>query len=56
MSEPGYVWGRPFINWMKAFIYYDRGELDQSRRFNEAWLNDFMKAYPERKLHYQADP
>ena len=53
-SEPGYVWGRPFTNWVKAFIYYDRGELDQSRRFNEAWLNEFIKAYPERKLHYQA--
>jgi serine/threonine protein kinase/Flp pilus assembly protein TadD len=53
-SDPGYVWGRPFTNWIKAFIYYDRGELDQSRRSNEAWLSDFMKAYPERKLHYQA--
>ena len=53
-SEPGYAWGRPFINLVKAFIYYDRGELDQSRRSNEAWLNDFIKAYPERKLHYQA--
>jgi len=53
-SEPGYVWGRPFTNWVKAFIYYDRGELDQSRRFNEAWLNEFITAYPERKLHYQA--
>ncbi|MGA2363077.1 MAG: protein kinase [Candidatus Aminicenantales bacterium] len=52
-SEPGYVWGRPFINWVKAFIYYDRGELDQSRRSNEAWLNDFIKVYPEDKLHYQ---
>jgi serine/threonine protein kinase/Flp pilus assembly protein TadD len=52
-SEPGYVWGRPFINLVKAFIYYDRGELDQSRRSNEAWLNDFIKVYPERKLHYQ---
>jgi len=52
-SEPGYVWGRPFANWIKAFIYYDRGELDQSRRFNEAWLNEFIKAFPERKLYYQ---
>jgi tetratricopeptide (TPR) repeat protein len=52
-SEPGYVWGRPFINLVKAFIYYDRGELDQSRRSNGAWLNDFIKAYPENKLHYQ---
>jgi len=52
-SEPGYVWGRPFINMVKAFIYYDRGELDQSRRSNGAWLNDFIKAYPENKLLYQ---
>jgi tetratricopeptide (TPR) repeat protein len=52
-SEPGYAWGRPFINLVKAFIYYDRGELDQSRRSNGAWLNDFIKAYPEDKLHYQ---
>jgi serine/threonine protein kinase/Tfp pilus assembly protein PilF len=52
-SEPGYVWGRPFINLVKAFIYYDRGELDQSRRSNGAWLNDFIKAYPEDKLLYQ---
>jgi serine/threonine protein kinase/Flp pilus assembly protein TadD len=53
MSEPGYVWGCPFINLVKAFIYYDRGELDRSRRSNGAWLDDFMKAYPDRKLHYQ---
>jgi tetratricopeptide (TPR) repeat protein len=53
-SDPGYVWGLPFINWIKAFIYYDRGELEQSRRSNEVWLSDFIKAYPDRKLHYQA--
>jgi tetratricopeptide (TPR) repeat protein len=53
-SDPGYVWGRPFTNWIKAFIYYDRGELDQSRRSNEAWLSEFIKVFPERKLHYQA--
>jgi serine/threonine protein kinase/Flp pilus assembly protein TadD len=53
-SDPGYVWGRPFINWIKAFIFYDLGELDQSRSYNEAWLSDWIKAYPQRKLHYQA--
>ncbi|MGB9005218.1 MAG: protein kinase [Candidatus Aminicenantales bacterium] len=52
-SEPAYVWGRPLINLVKAFIYYDRGALDQSRRSNGAWLNDFIKVYPERKSHYQ---
>ena len=52
-AEPGYVWGRPYINLVKAFIYYDRGELDQSRGYNEAWLDDFIKAYPENKLFWQ---
>ncbi len=54
LSEPGYVWGLQFINWLKAFIYYDRGELDQSRRLNEAWLDDFIKALPDREFYYQA--
>jgi tetratricopeptide (TPR) repeat protein len=53
ISEPGYVWGPPFVNWLKAFVYYDRGEFDQSRRFNESWLKDFVKAYPERRFYYQ---
>jgi serine/threonine protein kinase/Flp pilus assembly protein TadD len=53
LSEPGYEWGLPFINWMKAFIYYDRGDLEQSRRLNDAWLDDFVKALPERKFYYQ---
>jgi tetratricopeptide (TPR) repeat protein len=53
LSEPAYAWELPFINWMKAFIYYDRGELDQSRRYNEAWLNDFIKDHPQRKFYYQ---
>jgi tetratricopeptide (TPR) repeat protein len=52
-AEPGYFWGRPYTNLLKAFIYYDRGELDQSRRYNEAWLNDFIKDNPENKLFWQ---
>ncbi|MFZ2055407.1 MAG: protein kinase [Candidatus Aminicenantales bacterium] len=53
ISEPGYEWGVPFINWMRAFIHYDRGELDQSRTFNEAWLDDIIKRLPARKFYYQ---
>ena len=52
-SEPGDVWGLPFINLVKAFIYYDRGNLEQSREYNEAWLDDFIKALPHRKLYFQ---
>jgi tetratricopeptide (TPR) repeat protein len=38
---------------LKAFIYYDLGEPDQSRGFNEAWLDVFIKAYPENALYWQ---
>lgn len=52
VSKPGNVWGLPFINWMKAFIYYDLGEFDQSSRYNEAWLDDFAQN-PATKFYYQ---
>jgi serine/threonine protein kinase/tetratricopeptide (TPR) repeat protein len=53
MSEPGLEYWRPFNNWMKAFLYYDRGEFDQSRRSNESWLDDLVKVFPGRKAYYQ---
>jgi len=53
MSEPGLEYWRPFNDWMKAFIYYDRGEYDQSRSFNESWLDGIEKAFPARKSYYQ---
>jgi serine/threonine protein kinase/tetratricopeptide (TPR) repeat protein len=53
LSEPGYVWGLQFINWLKAFIYYDQGDFKQSRRYNESWLDEFVKALPERKYYYR---
>ncbi len=53
LSQPGDVWGLPFINLVKAFIYYDREDLEQSRRHNEAWLEDFVKARPDRKFYYE---
>jgi serine/threonine protein kinase/Flp pilus assembly protein TadD len=52
-AEPGYVWGRPYINLLKAFIYYDLGELDQSRGSNEAWLDAYIKADPKGTLFWQ---
>jgi tetratricopeptide (TPR) repeat protein len=36
-----------------AFINYDRGEFEQSRKHNEAWLNDFMELFPYYKFHFQ---
>jgi tetratricopeptide (TPR) repeat protein len=52
LSEPGYQWGLPLINWLKAFHYYDRGELEQSCKFNAGWLDDFVNAYGS-KSYYQ---
>jgi tetratricopeptide (TPR) repeat protein len=53
ISEPGYAWGVPFINLMKAFIEYDRGEIERSREHNELWLNEFIEEHPDRKFYYQ---
>jgi tetratricopeptide (TPR) repeat protein len=53
MSEPGLEYWRPFNNWIKVFLYYDRGEFDQCRRFNESWLDGLVKFFPARKSYYQ---
>jgi tetratricopeptide (TPR) repeat protein len=53
MPEPGLEYWRPFNDWMKAFLYYDRGEFDQSRRFNGSWLDSLVKVFPARKPYYQ---
>ena len=47
--------GLSLVNEVKAFIYYDRGDLDQSRRFNEAWLDTQVEEDPEYKLLYIAE-
>jgi len=53
MPEPGYPYWRPFNNWMKTFLYYDRADFDQSRRFNESWLDGLIEVFPGRKAYYQ---
>jgi tetratricopeptide (TPR) repeat protein len=51
---PSYQWGRPFARLLKAFIHYDRGEIDLSRGHNDAWLEEFVKGVPDGKYYYQA--
>jgi tetratricopeptide (TPR) repeat protein/tRNA A-37 threonylcarbamoyl transferase component Bud32 len=46
--------GKAFVNYIKAFIYYDRGELELSRKYNESWLDAFIKNDPQSKLYYKA--
>jgi tetratricopeptide (TPR) repeat protein len=47
------TWYPAFTNWLMAFIYYDIGEFEQSRKHNEAWLNDFMEIFPAFRFHFQ---
>ena len=44
----------PFARLTKAFIHYDRGEIDLSREDNEGWLEDFEKGAPNFKYFYRA--
>jgi serine/threonine protein kinase/tetratricopeptide (TPR) repeat protein len=53
--EPDYVWRHEFIRWIKAFFHYDRVEYDLSRRYNDSWLEAFIKGNPpEREYYYRA--
>jgi serine/threonine protein kinase/Tfp pilus assembly protein PilF len=42
-SETGKVYGE----WLKGWIYYERGEHEISRQHNEGWLDVFLKYNPE---------
>lgn len=52
-EELGNVIDLKLINWIKAFIHYERGELDLSREYNDAWLSSFVKRWPGNKFYYQ---
>jgi tetratricopeptide (TPR) repeat protein len=43
--------GQGFSNFMKAWIYYDRGELELSRECNNGWLDLFIEIYPGLKAY-----
>jgi tetratricopeptide (TPR) repeat protein len=40
---------------MKKWIYYDRGELELSRKSNEGWLNVYVKNNPGREPFFMVD-
>jgi serine/threonine protein kinase/Tfp pilus assembly protein PilF len=46
--------GKAFVNALKAWIYYDRGELELSREYSEAWLDVYLKNYPNYKQFYKS--
>jgi len=50
----GDEFGKAFVNYLKVWIYYDRKEYELSRKYNEGWVDDFIKGYPGLKLYYEA--
>jgi len=52
-SEAGYDVDLKLINWIKAFLQYERGELDQSRKNNEAWMPIWAETWPNQKFFYE---
>lgn len=45
---------KAFINWLKIWIYYDREKYDLSRKYNEGWLDSFIKQYPDMEQYLRA--
>jgi serine/threonine protein kinase/Tfp pilus assembly protein PilF len=41
------------IQWIKAFMAYERGGITQSREYNEAWLSFYSERYPNNTYFYQ---
>jgi serine/threonine protein kinase len=46
--------GKAFVSFFKVWIYYDRGELELSRKYNESWLDVFIKNDPNNDQYYKA--
>jgi serine/threonine protein kinase/Tfp pilus assembly protein PilF len=47
-------YGKAFVNSLKVWIYYDRGEPELSRKYNEAWLDVFIKNLPNYKQLFKS--
>ena len=52
----GSITGKAYGEWFKGWVYYDRGEFELSRQYNENWLDVYLKYNPESassfKSHY----
>jgi len=46
--------GKFFVSVLKMWIYYDRSELELCRKYNEGWLEVWIKSYPRNKIFYEA--
>jgi len=42
----GSITGKAYGEWFKGWVYYDRGEFELSRQYNENWLDVYLKYNP----------
>ncbi len=49
----GSITGKAYVEWLKGWIYYDREEFELSRKYNEGWIEVFIKNYPRSKPFYK---
>jgi len=46
--------GKADVNFIRAWIYYDREEIENSRKSNEEWFSIYIRKYPNDSSYYQA--
>jgi tetratricopeptide (TPR) repeat protein len=44
---------RLYVDFLKGWIYYDRGEVELSRKYHKSWLDVFIESYPEDSQYYK---
>jgi serine/threonine protein kinase/Tfp pilus assembly protein PilF len=52
-EEVGDELGIAILNSLRSWIYLYTGKLDLSRKYNDAWLNVFIKNYPQADEYYK---
>jgi tetratricopeptide (TPR) repeat protein len=52
-QEVGNDSGIALIEWCRMWIYYEKGDFDLSREYNEGWLNLMIKLSPDNKKSYE---
>jgi serine/threonine protein kinase/Flp pilus assembly protein TadD len=43
------------LSWLRLWVYYDRHELELTRKQNEAWLRISLEEDPANKVYYEAN-
>ncbi|MFX0198056.1 MAG: protein kinase, partial [Candidatus Hodarchaeota archaeon] len=51
----GFEWGKAAIDWIKAWIYYDMGELEPGRRCFKSWFDFNIGGTPQYIPFYTAE-